>query len=292
MHFDVCRPPSLNCLNPYFQACADVSFVSTSFSVDMSLEEVSPEGVHLVLRNGNPSSTPMINQGNGVWKVDLLLLKGSEVNYKFRNGLSISGLENIPQDCAVGNQLVGFWREYIVPTTSSEVGLVCFGYCIQCPHVHTITFNAGWNSVSSFLLPVNSNIETIFGELSNDLIILQNLAGFYYPDGGVNTIGNWSPQSAYQLKVDQNTSLTIVGFPEEDKSFQLNAGWNLVPVISDQPVDITLLLGNIIESVVMVKSASGLQLYWPEYNINTLGMMQPGNAYLIKMLQPASITFP
>ncbi len=258
----------------------------------MSLENVSSDGVYLVTKNDNPASALMTNQGNGIWEIALPLLKGSTVSYKFRNGLNINGLEIVPEDCAVGNPFLGFWREYNVPTTSSDIGLVCFGHCMECPNLHTITFNPGWNSLSSYLLPSNNSLDAIFDEILNELIILQNLAGFYYPDGGINTIGGWNSKSAYQIKVYENTSLTIIGYAEEDKTVQLNTGWNLVPVISEQPVDIASLLSDIIESVVIVKSASDIHIYWPEYNINTLGMMHPGKAYYIKMLQPGAITFP
>jgi len=72
----------------------------------------------------------------------------------------------------------------------------------------------------------------------------------------------------------------------------LNEGWNLIPVISDQPVEVASLFGDISEEVIIVKEAAGTSIFWPLYSINTIEMLQPGRAYFVKMTAPATITFP
>jgi hypothetical protein len=114
----------------------------------------------------------------------------------------------------------------------------------------------------------------------------------YYPDGAVNTIGTWDSQSAYKIKVTQDVTLTISGVTEQNKTLQLSAGWNLIPVISSTNVNADTLFAPLGADLVVVKGVASLGVYWPEYSINTLGNLEPGKAYFVKMNAPGTITFP
>jgi hypothetical protein len=70
----------------------------------------------------------------------------------------------------------------------------------------------------------------------------------------------------------------------------LNAGWNLIPVLSNCPVDVASLFDG--TSAMMVKEVAGWQLYWPAFGINTLGNLVPGRAYYVNMQNAETITFP
>lgn len=104
------------------------------------------------------------------------------------------------------------------------------------PLHHHVSLPARWSGLSSYLLPADNDIEGIFSDVLNELVIVQNVTGYYYSTSGVNTIINWESQSAYQIKLTEAVTLTITGQPETSKTLQLNAGWNLIPVISEVPV--------------------------------------------------------
>jgi len=118
------------------------------------------------------------------------------------------------------------------------------------------------------------------------------MTGIYFPAGGVNTIVNWESQSAYKIKVDEEVTLTIAGIPEQNKTLNLAEGWNLIPLISDQPVEVAGLFGGIASDVIVIKSIAGTGVYWPQYEINTLINLQPGKAYFVKMSNAGSVSFP
>lgn len=79
--------------------------------------------------------------------------------------------------------------------------------------------------------------------------------------------------------MDEEVTLTIAGLPEQNKMLNLAEGWNLIPVISDQPLEVEGLFGGIAGEVVVIKSIADMDVYWPQYNITTLHTLQPGKAF-------------
>lgn len=158
--------------------------------------------------------------------------------------------------------------------------------------LHNFMLTAGWNSISTNLIPVDSEIEIICNPLANDLIIMQNMTGYYYPANNSNTLQNWDNNSGYFIKVDQDCELPFQGFSNEIKTLTLQNGWNLIPVLSDCDVNTEELFNGIINYIRIVKEASGTGVYWPSRGINTLPVLEPGKAYYVKVFSTKTITFP
>ncbi|NCA86177.1 MAG: T9SS type A sorting domain-containing protein [Clostridia bacterium] len=155
---------------------------------------------------------------------------------------------------------------------------------------HAISLSAGWQGLSSYIMPTNNDIVDVFNPISGQLIIAATLAEMYYPAGPVNTIIDWESQSAYKVKMNAAASLTIIGNPETNKSFALPSGWSLVPVICNVPVEAVPLFAP--TSLAILKDVAGTGVYWPEFAINTIGFLQPGQAYLAKLNSAATVVFP
>jgi len=280
-----------------FGGCGECPLlVAITFSVDMSQQEVSPDGVHLVgdFQNWNPTATPLTHQGEGIYTVEVILPAGTYQTYRYINGNSYETgiIENVPEECGVEDGFGGMKRYLDVPLETTALDLVCFGLCGECPILHQISLPAGWSGLSSYLLPENSDIEIIFSDILSELVIVQNMTGYYYPATGVNSIVNWESQSAYQIKLTEAVTLTIAGQPESNKTLQLSEGWNLIPVISDEPVAVNDLFAGVAGNLIIVKAVADVTIFWPTYNVNTIGMMQPGKAYFVKMAAPGAVTFP
>ena len=148
----------------------------------------------------------------------------------------------------------------------------------------------GWSGLSSFVVPDNPDIETLFSPLQDNLIMLYNLQGIYLPSQGVNTLGKWDSQSGYVAKFNQETNFELSGQLVENGMLSLNSGWNLIPVLSTCPVIVETLFENL--DVVVVKEVAGWKLYWPDAAIITLDELLPGKAYFVLMNSPGEITFP
>ena len=153
-----------------------------------------------------------------------------------------------------------------------------------------ISLSAGWQGLSSYIMPTDNNIENVFAPLSPNFIIAQTMSGIYYPAGPINTIGTWMSQSAYTVKMENAAWLSIFGMPETDKTYDLTAGWNLIPVIANNPVNVATLPTTV--GFQIVKEVAGTGIYWPAMSINTLGNLLPGKAYYVRVTSVGTITFP
>jgi len=149
---------------------------------------------------------------------------------------------------------------------------------------------AGWSGFSTWLNPTNTDIENMFYPVVNDLVILQNQSGYYWPGQNVNTLGNWDILSGYAIKMDQQAGMTIPSTREVIREVNLTEGWDLIPVLSDNSVNVTELFFE--TDIEIVKDVAGNGVYWPELNINSLVTVDPGKAYYVKSNSAGSIIYP
>jgi hypothetical protein len=150
---------------------------------------------------------------------------------------------------------------------------------------------AGWSGISSYIDPMNKGVEGIFAPYSADFIILASMTEFYYPEAGVNTIGNWNYETGYKIKTENEFEVTMKGTKIGDPSVDLAAGWNLIPVLSSCEVPVTEVFDGF-AGLTIVKQVAGPYIYWPAYNINTLVSLVPGKAYFAATSSPGSVTYP
>ena len=86
--------------------------------------------------------------------------------------------------------------------------------------------------------------------------------------------------------------LPVSGFSFENKTVQLKAGWNILPVLSLSNVDYHLLLTQLGSGLIIVTEIAGSGIIWPEAEIYTIPYLIPGKAYLIKVEAQSDFTFP
>jgi hypothetical protein len=155
-----------------------------------------------------------------------------------------------------------------------------------------IQLTSGWSGISSYLVPFNEDVETLFNPIINELDILENYSGFYFPAENVNTLGFWNSASGYMVKVNSNCQLRIMGSELDIKTIALTAGWNLFPVLSSCEVNTAELFSEILSNVMIIKEVAGTGVYWPSMGINTIPYLNPGKAYFVKMTTTGEIEFP
>ncbi len=158
-------------------------------------------------------------------------------------------------------------------------------------HMQPIKLYSGWNGVSSYLSPTNTNIEEITQSISNNLVIIQDEINSYQPETNINTISNWDTSTGYKAKLSNNSLFWFFGNKIENRTINLNKGWNIMPVISECNVDCEQLFAGI-QHIVAVKEIGSTGVYWPSENIATLYYLQPGKAYYILTSDNVAITFP
>jgi len=163
---------------------------------------------------------------------------------------------------------------------------------ISCTATQTIVLNAGWAGLSSFVQPENPNLEVMFNDILNEIVIIQGDDGIFIPDQNINTIGDWNYKNGYQIKLHNPVDVEFVGILNPGTTILLDEGWNLIPVHCQNPVAAENLISDFGQKVIIIKENSGIQLYWPAAGIVTLQYLQPGKSYFIKVTEAFSITFP
>jgi len=99
-------------------------------------------------------------------------------------------------------------------------------------------------------------------------------------------------QSGYQLKVSGNQQINISGAYPENKTLNYeNAGWFLIPVLSECNSNIQELFAELTEDILIVKEVAGVRLYWPGVFQN-LYQLEPGKSYIAGFVSPLSFTYP
>ena len=139
-------------------------------------------------------------------------------------------------------------------------------------------------------MPTNNNIVDIFAPVSGSFVLAATMTGIYYPSGPLNTIIDWESQSAYKIKMNAPAFLPIIGPPEINKTLTMQAGWSLIPVICNYPLDAANTLEPL--DLEVAKDVAGTGVLWPGMGINTLDNLDPGMAYYVLLNSGGSITFP
>jgi hypothetical protein len=153
-----------------------------------------------------------------------------------------------------------------------------------------ISLPAGWSGISSYVIPGQPALEDVFAPISDELIIAQTMTGMYFPGQNINTIGNWESQSAYKVKTSAGCTLTLTGDYETNMNVSLNAGWNLLPVVTPDGAPAVDLLSPV-NGFVIAKDVAGTGIYWPEYGINTMEYLLPGKAYFVLLTENGVVNY-
>ena len=178
--------------------------------------------------------------------------------------------------------------KFVPDGLSSLISLSAFSGAV----VHSITIPEGWGAISSYVDPENDSVEVIFSSILADLVILQDMAYVYWPQYGINTIGEWETHTGYKIKMDNEAILLMTGEEVLNKTLYLEDGWTLMPVLSNIPVASADIFGPIGDTLVIVKEVAGNKVYWPQFGITSLDYLIPGKAYMINVTHDCSIVFP
>lgn len=163
---------------------------------------------------------------------------------------------------------------------------------VTAPNYHVIQVPSGWSGISSYVVPDQSLLETLFYPFTNRLVLLQNFTGLYWPAQGINTLFHWSSQQGYTIRTSKPLNLLLAGEQLSIPQVQLQSGWNYLPVTIPCATPIVELFVPVVNKLVLVKEIAGHRVYWPALGINSLQYVYPGKSYLVLMQSSANIYYP
>ncbi len=164
---------------------------------------------------------------------------------------------------------------------------------LQVMYCQYYSFTQGWNSLSSYIIPLDADVETMFAPMVDELTILRNLSQVYWPGENLNTMGDWNSASGYVMKVTEDMPYEICGAEFASGEIALeNAGWYYLPVPSQCDVDAMGLFADAMDDIVIVQELIGTQVFWPAQQVYTLETLTSGKSYKMKITNPITLTFP
>ena len=155
-----------------------------------------------------------------------------------------------------------------------------------------IPLHPGWNGISFYIDPPDHNVQQILAPIADNLILVKNQNGMYFPEQGINTLNNWDINSGYCIKLTDTLLFNINGYALQDRTVNLTAGWNILPVLTACPVTTWSIFSQIEDELVIIKPVDGRRVYWPEKSVHLLHNLYPGRAYWIKVNADCSVEFP
>ncbi len=254
----------------------------TQQPVDLTVHQPEPAVFQVVVQPATLNYKWQHSTDNGLTFVDLV------------NGFGITGVNTPQLKLAVTSPTMNN-RLYRCKITTYGCSLFSASakLTVLAPYVsQSVLLQKGWNSLSTFIQPLNLNPEAVFAGIEANLIIVASDAGVYYPPGNMNTMGNFDPASGYIIKLQNEATLVLTGNRQTNQVVSFSTGYNLTPVISACPVSITTLFGKNLSQVEFIRDKLGVICYWPAMGIYDLQMLQPGHAYLVKTSSAFQITFP
>ncbi len=183
-----------------------------------------------------------------------------------------------------------FYSDY----TITKDGMYIDDFCISVEggfENQRVMLPEGWTGLSSNIIPFDLQVENIMAPFANKLIIIRNLEGEYWPSHDVNTLESWDVNSGYMIKSYHNGFIDFYGDINENGTVEIHEGWNLIPVLAFQSVDVVDLFEPIENMIEIVKDVANVGVYWPSEGVNTLSNLQSGKAYFVKAKEPATISF-
>jgi formylglycine-generating enzyme required for sulfatase activity len=148
-----------------------------------------------------------------------------------------------------------------------------------------IFLSSGWNIFSTYINPVYPLLDSVFSEIVNNVYITKNFLGLvFWPQYGINNIGNITIGHGYQIKTNTADTLIISGIElgPEQTPIAVPAGWSMIGYLRKAVAPIDSMLYTIGLNIDLVKDQIG-NVYWPQYGFNLIGDIEPGQGYQIKM---------
>jgi hypothetical protein len=158
----------------------------------------------------------------------------------------------------------------------------------------TITIEQGWSMISANVDLGTNDIEDVMSDVSESIFVMKNDMGdVYWPDWSLNTIGDWQDGTGYLMKTSEAGELDVVGQPlhPETTPIVLDEGWNMMAYLPTAASGPEMALESMVDDIIIVKDALG-NVYWPYYSLNTMGAMEPGKGYQLKVQNDVVFNYP
>ncbi|MGM0407484.1 MAG: T9SS type A sorting domain-containing protein, partial [Bacteroidota bacterium] len=173
---------------------------------------------------------------------------------------------------------------------------------VNVESVHTIYLEKGWNIISSYLMPSESNMESVMESLRNDgyLVKVEDESSNTYEQKNrnfpwVNNIGNFQETEGYRIQVRSNCALEIKGSQISlPLSIPLKGGTNIISFPVNESVDAIQVIQPLIDAGVLNKvqdeKGNSIEKWRNKGWVNGIGNFEAGEGYIVQVSSDAILT--
>lgn len=158
----------------------------------------------------------------------------------------------------------------------------------------TIVLPSDWSLFSTYIVPAQPSMDSVFSSISGDVLIAKNYLGqAFWPIYNINLIGNLVIGEAYQIKMATAHTIDITGTAvnPEDHTLNIPSNWSLLGYLRQAPAAMSVMLSPLGSLVEIAKNESGA-IYWPVFGVDLIGNMLPGEGYQLKLSAASTLTYP
>ena len=158
--------------------------------------------------------------------------------------------------------------------------------------VQTIPLLAGWSWISFNVQPADSSIPAVMRSCEQ-LALMQNIAGdAYWPAFDHDDITDMNIFEGYKVYLNDPDTLEVHGIPVIPASpILLKKGWNFVSYLPIRPIDAKAAFASISEKLIIATNDDG-RSYFPQYALNDIGLVRPGQGYKLYLSAPDTLLYP
>lgn len=245
--------------------------------VEVGISNLSIEATVTVEILGSPLSFDLPYQG-GVVLLDLVFSDG---DYSSLNNFIPTFVIEVTEEIDSSNDVYGCTE--IDASNFNEAATVDDASCIFS---QILNMSSGWSLISTYIQPENLDLTLVFSSIESSVIIIKNNFGdAYLPEWNFNGIGDMIMGQGYQLKLNQEEELIIVGekLLPELTPIELDSGWNLIAYLRESPANVSSIFQTMPDNdnLIIVKDTYG-NAYLPDWDFNGIGDMIPGHGYQLK----------
>ncbi|MDT3741025.1 MAG: T9SS type A sorting domain-containing protein [Candidatus Kapabacteria bacterium] len=170
-------------------------------------------------------------------------------------------------------------------------------FVIGEPVLQKIFLKSGWNLSSSFIIPQQPDLmQNVCNDVKNNMVLAKNGVGkTYIPQFNINQIGKWDYKQAYQVYMTNPDTLIVIGMLSDpiNDPIDLAQGWSMAAYLRSTPMDAPLALASIIgeNKLLLAKNNKG-QTFIPQFGINKIGNLMPGEGYQLYNKSAVQLTYP
>jgi hypothetical protein len=188
----------------------------------------------------------------------------------------------------------GTYQRNLVAVTGCDSILVT-NLFVEPITLQTIELQEGWNIISSYLIPVDEDMESIMESLqsSGKLVKVQDEVNntLEYRNknvGWINGIGNYQKTEGYKVQVTTSCLLELKGETVSlPFNIPLSGGWNIISFPGQEAMDAMQVVQSLIDADILVKvqdEAGNSIEYWKNRGwLNGIGNFEPGEGYIIQV---------